>query len=94
MEIIESKSSKTLIMGYNKHILYYLKGSDIMNSAKKILLNLIDEMPEDKIPDVIDFIGYLKVKNEMDIFKELQNASISSIEFWDTDIDDEVWNNA
>lgn len=94
MEITESKSSKTLIMGYNKHILYYLKGSDIMNSAKKILLNLIDEMPEDKIPDVIDFIGYLKVKNEMDIFKELQNASSSSIEFWDNDIDDEVWNNA
>lgn len=94
MEISEPKSSKPLTMGYNKYILYYLKGSDIMNSAKKILLNLIDEMPEDKIPDVIDFIGYLKVKNEMDIFKELQNASSSSMEFWDNDIDDEVWNNA
>ena len=65
-----------------------------MNSAKQILLNLIAEMPEDKISEVIDFIGYLKVKNEMDIFKELQNASSSSIEFWDNDIDDEVWNDA
>ena len=63
-----------------------------MNSAKQILLKLIDEIPENQIHEVIDFIGYLKVKNEMDIFKELQNASSSSMEFWDNDIDDEVWN--
>ncbi len=65
-----------------------------MNSAKQILLNLIADMPEDKISEVIDFIGYLKVKNEMDILKELQNASSSSMEFWDNDIDDKVWNDA
>lgn len=65
-----------------------------MNLAKKILLNLIDEIPEDKIPEVINFIEYLKIKNEMDTFKELENASNSSMEFWNNDIDDEVWNNA
>lgn len=65
-----------------------------MNTAKKILLKLIDEIPENQISDVIDFIGYLRVKNEMDIFKDLQEASNSSIDFWDNEIDDEVWNNA
>lgn len=30
-------------------------------------------------------------KNEMDIFKELENASNSSMDFWNNDIDDEIW---
>lgn len=65
-----------------------------MDSARQILLNLIDKIPENNIPEVIDFIGYLKVKNEMNMFKELEKASDSSMEFWDNDIDDEVWNDA
>lgn len=65
-----------------------------MNSAKQILINLINEIPEINIPEVIDFIGYLKVKNEMDTFKELENASNSSLDFWNNDLDDEVWNDA
>ncbi len=64
-----------------------------MNTAKQILLNLIDQIPESKISEVIDFIGYLKVKEEMNMFKELETASNSSLDFWDNDIDDEVWNN-
>lgn len=70
-----------------------MKGSDLMDSAKELLLKLIDEIPENKIPEVIDFIGYLKIKSERDMFKELEEASKSSMEFWDNDIDDEVWNN-
>ena len=77
-----------------KSVTIYTESSDNMNSAKKILLSLIEEIPEDNIPQVIDFIGYLKVKNEVDVFRELENASNSSIEFWNNDIDDEVWNNA
>lgn len=63
-----------------------------MNSAKKILLNLIEEIPEDNISEVIDFIGYLKVRNDMNIFRELEDASSTSMEFWNNDVDDEVWN--
>jgi len=70
-----------------------LKGSDKMDTAKKILLKLIDEIPENQIHEIIDFIGYLKIKNERDMFKELEEASKSSMDFWDNDIDDEVWNN-
>ncbi len=65
-----------------------------MDTAKQILLKLIDEIPENQIHEVIDFIGYLKIKNERDMFKELEEASKSSMDFWNNDIDDEVWNNA
>ena len=64
-----------------------------MNAAKKILLQLINDIPENQIHEVIDFIGYLKIKNERDMFKELEEADKSSMDFWDNNIDDEVWNN-
>lgn len=65
-----------------------------MTTNKEILIELINEIPEDKLTDVIDFIGYLKVKNNREISKDLEIASESSMEFWDNDIDDEIWNNA
>lgn len=65
-----------------------------MITEKEILIELIDEIPKDKITDVIDFIGYLKVKNNRETFEDLQKASESSMDFWDNDIDDEAWNNA
>lgn len=64
-----------------------------MNTAKTILYKLIEEIPERDILDIIDFVQYLKLKREKKLFKDLQNASESSIKFWDNDIDDEVWNN-
>ena len=70
-----------------------MKGSVIMNNAKKILLKLIDEIPESRIHEVIDFISFLKAKKENQVFKDLELASESSMDFWNNDIDDEVWNN-
>lgn len=64
-----------------------------MDTAKQILLKLIDEIPEDQIHEVIDFIRCLKIKNERYMFKELEEASKSSMDFWNNDLDDEVWNN-
>ncbi len=63
-----------------------------MNTVKEILFNLIEEIPEDEISEVIDFIGYLKSKREKGLYVDLQKASESSLDFWDNDIDDEVWN--
>jgi len=65
-----------------------------MESSKKELLKLIDEIPENQIFEVIDFIGYLKMKRQRELFKDLESASESSIDFWNNDIDDEVWNDA
>ncbi|MCY6958460.1 DUF2281 domain-containing protein [Clostridium brassicae] len=62
-----------------------------MNTAKEILFNLIEEIPENEISEVIDFIGYLKLKREKELYKDLQRASESSLDFWNNDIDDEVW---
>ncbi|MFZ5592336.1 MAG: DUF2281 domain-containing protein [Bacillota bacterium] len=64
-----------------------------MNPGKGILLKLIDEMPESQVQQVIDFILFLKNKQDNQVFKDLLSASESSISFWDNDIDDEVWNN-
>lgn len=63
-----------------------------MNTFKKILFNLIEEIPENEISEVIDFIGYLKAKREKELYRDLQKASESSLDFWNNDIDDKVWN--
>jgi len=64
-----------------------------MSSAKSILIKLIDQIPENLIPEIIDFVIFLKNKTDNQIFKDLISVSESSIDFWDNDIDDEVWNN-
>lgn len=64
-----------------------------MNTAKNKLLKLIDEIPENQIAEVIDFISYLKSKREKALTEDFQIASVSSLDFWDNDTDDEVWNN-
>ena len=64
-----------------------------MTTAKKYLYELIEEMPDKDISDVIDYVQFLKLKKEKDLCKDLLNSSESSIEFWNNDIDDEVWNN-
>jgi hypothetical protein len=69
-----------------------LEWSDLMNTARKILHKLVDEIPENHIAEVVDFITFLKLKKENLVFKELEAASQSSVEFWNNDIDDEVWN--
>lgn len=81
-----------LHLGYN--ILNRINESGvIMNTVKDILYGLIEELPDKDIPDVIDFVQYLKLKREKELFKDLQKASESSLKFWNNDIDDEVWNN-
>jgi len=64
-----------------------------MNTAKKLLFKLIEEVPESQISEIIDFIAFLKNKKDNEVFKDLTLASESSLEFWNNDDDDEVWNN-
>ena len=52
---------------------------------------LIQDVPDNQLPDVIDFLMFLKLKNDGSIIKDLEAASISSTAFWDNP-DDEVWN--
>lgn len=65
-----------------------------MSNAKKTLIELIEELPEKEIGEIIDFIGYLSMRREKEMFKNLEKASESSTSFWNNSKDDEVWNNA
>ncbi|MDT8862357.1 DUF2281 domain-containing protein [Alkalihalobacillus sp. MEB130] len=65
-----------------------------MNNAKERLLKIIDEIPEQEVDKILDFAEYLKTKKEKSLSEDLTKASESSIDFWDNDIDDEVWNDA
>lgn len=64
-----------------------------MNTAKKFLYELIEEMPDKDISDIIDYVQFLKLKKEKELCNDLLNSSESSLGFWNNDIDDEVWNN-
>ena len=64
-----------------------------MSAVKKILYELIEDMPEKDISEVIDYVQFIKLKKEKESADELLYCSESSLDFWNNDIDDEVWNN-
>jgi len=65
----------------------------LVKANKNLLLELIEEIPESQLEEVIDFILFLKHKQDKKLLSDLVSASESSIDFWNNDIDDEVWNN-
>lgn len=65
-----------------------------MNTAKDYVHKLIDELSDKDLPEVLDYIEYIKSKKMKEEFLDLQNASQSSMSFWENQVDDEVWNNA
>jgi hypothetical protein len=56
------------------------------------LKRMIDHMSEQEAAELLDFIGYLTMKREREALKNLEQASLTSIDFWDNPVDDEVWN--
>ena len=64
-----------------------------MITSKDYLHKLIDEASKEEIAEIIDFVEYLKIKKEKNNMKDLLDASNSSTDFWNNEIDDEVWNN-
>jgi hypothetical protein len=64
-----------------------------MNTAKERLLKIIDEIPDNEVLKILDFAEYIKSKKVKNLSKDLTKESESSLDFWDNDIDDEVWNN-
>lgn len=68
-------------------------GEHYMNPAKERLHKIIENISKQGLVEILDFAEYLKAKTEKSISKDLTKASESSLDFWDNDIDDEVWNN-
>lgn len=63
-----------------------------MSVNKEELKKMIDTIPDQDLAEVLDFIGYLKMKRDRDAFIDLEKASVTSTEFWNNPIDDEAWN--
>jgi hypothetical protein len=66
---------------------------DEMNPARERLMKIINEISEDELAKVLDFAEYIKDREEKKAYKDLTKASESSFDFWNNDVDDEVWNN-
>jgi hypothetical protein len=64
-----------------------------MSTAKQILSRMVDELPDEIVPDIIIYIDFVRNAKKNAIFNDLEHASLSSTEFWNNPIDDEVWNN-
>lgn len=64
----------------------------IMNIAKERLLKLIEHISEQEVEKILEFVEYLKASKDKSLTKDLTKTSESSLDFWDNDLDDEVWN--
>ncbi|MBB6669991.1 DUF2281 domain-containing protein [Cohnella nanjingensis] len=64
-----------------------------MSVNREELKRIIDQIPEQDAVEVADFIGYLNSKREREAQNNLEQASVTSMEFWNNPVDDEVWNN-
>ena len=65
-----------------------------MIKSREYAHKLIDQISDRDYYELIDFLKFLKSKNDKKEFESLEKASQSSTSFWDNDIDDEVWNDA
>ncbi|PWA11948.1 DUF2281 domain-containing protein [Pueribacillus theae] len=63
-----------------------------MSTAKEQLLKIINEIPESQLAKILDFAEYLRDKQKGKLQADLSKASESSLDFWNNDVDDEVWN--
>jgi hypothetical protein len=63
-----------------------------MNTVE-LIQNEIKSLPEFKAQEVLDFIVFLKTRNENNEWQDLKNAQEKSLSnIWDNE-EDEVWNN-
>lgn len=63
-----------------------------MSVSKDELKKLIDTIHDQDASEIYDFIGFLKMKREQQELRGLENISVTSIDFWDNPVDNEVWN--
>ncbi|MDR0858664.1 MAG: DUF2281 domain-containing protein [Oscillospiraceae bacterium] len=63
-------------------------------NSKRIINNLLDELPDNQMGDIVQYLFFIKKKCESGNSPDLLAASGSSMDFWDNPVDDEVWNNA
>jgi len=65
-----------------------------MQAVKQEIYTLVESLPDTQLAEIANFILFVKMRNESKRYKDLETLSVSSTEFWNNEIDDEVWNNA
>jgi len=65
-----------------------------MQAVKKEIYTLVESLPDSQLTEIANFILFVKMRDESKRYKDLETLSVSSTEFWNNKIDDEVWNNA
>lgn len=60
--------------------------------AKQSVHKLVEKLPNSLLPEVANFILFVKMRDEKGLYEGLETLSVSSTDFWDNEIDDEVWN--
>ena len=58
---------------------------------KDLLLKEIEELSDDKLREVIDFVRFLKLQGREETLGLMLLSKSSLAETWDNPIDDEVW---
>ena len=64
-----------------------------MPAMKEQLHGLVDTLTDGQLLEMTNFIFFIKKRDGNTMQQDLVNLSVSSTEFWDNEIDDEVWNN-
>lgn len=62
-----------------------------MITAKEKLLKMIKDIPESEVANILDYAEHLNDKADHHFSKEMADFSDIKIEYWDSDIYDEVW---
>ena len=62
------------------------------SATKQTVHNLVDSLPTSLLSEVTNFIIFVKMRDEIKTYKDLEALSVSSTGFWDNEIDNEVWN--
>lgn len=63
-----------------------------MSVNREELKKMIDRITDQDVAEVLDFLGYLNMKREREALNNLERASVTSMDFWDNAVDDEIWN--
>ena len=64
-----------------------------MQAAKQEIYTMVEALPDSVLSEIASFISLVKMRSENKVFKGLEALSNSSTDFWNNELDDEVWNN-
>ena len=64
-----------------------------MHAAKERIYNIMETLSVSQINEAANFMLFVKMREKSKQFNDLVVQSVYSTDFWDNEIDDEVWNN-